>query len=386
MTPGARVAAAIACLDAILDGAPAEQVLTRWGRGARYAGSGDRRAVRDHVHAALRQRRSAALVGGGPDGRGLMVGVLAMEGVDPAPLFTGEGHAPAPLQPGEGQGSLQGALPAVEADLPDWLWPRLVREHGREGALQIGVAQRHRAPLWLRVNRARTTCEGAAAALEREGITTRAHPEVETALEVLAQGHRLRQGPAYLEGLVELQDAGSQRAVLRLPLRPGMRILDYCAGGGGKALAIAALTGETVHAHDANRARMQDIQPRAARAGADIRILDAPARAAPFDLVIVDAPCSGSGTWRRTPDAKWRLTEARLEELVAIQARIAAEAAPLVAPGGVLAWMTCSVLDEENAAHSRALIATGQWEEIESDLWLPGPAGDGFYLAMMKKV
>ena len=389
MTPGARIQAAIDCLGPILDGAPAGQVLIRWVRGARYAGAGDRRAVRDHVHDVLRRRRSAAHAGGGDDARALMIGTLLLDGIDPHPLFSGEGHAPAPLQPGEGQGltpgGLEGAPPAVRADLPDWLWPRLVREHGEEGALRIGLAQRERAPAWLRVNVIRASREAAAGFLAAEGIATRPHPQVETALELVGQTQRLRQSRAFLSGLVELQDAAPQAAVLRLELQPGMRILDHCAGGGGKALAIAARTGGPVFAHDADPARMRDLPARAARAGADIRILADPAREPPFDLVVVDAPCSGSGTWRRTPDSKWRLTPARLEELVALQARIAAGAAALVAPGGRLAWMTCSVLDEENGACIRALHAATGWDLVESHLWLPAAHGDGFYLAILKK-
>lgn len=385
MTPGARIAAAVDCLDAILAGAPAEQVLTRWARGARYAGSGDRAAVRDHVFSGLRQRRSAAWAGGGETGRALMAGVLRLEGTDPATLFTGEGHAPAPLLPDEGGRALEDAADPVRADLPDWLWPHLVAQYGENGALRIGTAQRDRATPWLRVNIARTTREEAAVSLAQDGVGTRPHPSVRTALGVTGGLRRLRSASAFAEGLVEPQDASSQDAVLRLPLRQDMRILDFCAGGGGKALAIAALSGGAVHAHDIDPARMADIAPRAARAGADIRILPDPASAAPFDLVLVDAPCSGSGTWRRAPDAKWRLTEERLAGLVALQARIAQEAAALVAPGGWLAWMTCSVLEQENAAQVRSLVrATGQEVEL-SHSWLPGPEGDGFFFALLRQ-
>lgn len=385
MTPGARIAAAIDCLDAILSGAPAEQVLTRWARGARYAGSGDRAAVRDHVFSGLRQRRSAAWVGGGETGRALMVGVLQLEGTDPATLFTGEGHAPAPLMPDEGGRALDEAPDPVRADLPDWLWPRLVAQYGEEGALQIGTAQRDRATPWLRVNIACTTREEAAEALAQDGVKTEPHPSVRTALGVTAGLRRLRSASAFAEGLVEPQDASSQDAVLRLPLRPNMRILDFCAGGGGKALAIAALAGGVVHAHDIDPARMADIAPRAARAGADIRIMSDPASAAPFDLVLVDAPCSGSGTWRRAPDAKWRLTEERLADLVALQARIAHEAAGHVAPGGWLAWMTCSVLEQENAAQVRSFVQATGHEVTMSHSWLPGPGGDGFFFALLRR-
>lgn len=385
MTPGARIAAAIDCLDAILAGTPAEKVLTRWARGARYAGSGDRAAVRDHVFSALRQRRSAAWVGGGETGRALMIGTLRLGGTDPAPLFAGEGHAPATLAPDEAGRLLDDAPLPVRADLPDWFWQRLVAEYGEEGALRIGLAQRERATPWLRVNIARTTREDAAATLAQDGVETEPHPSVCTALGVTAGLRRLRSARAFAEGLVEPQDAASQDAVLRLPFRRDMRILDFCAGGGGKALAMAALTGEEVHAHDADPARMADIAPRAARAGAGIRILTDPVSAAPFDLVLVDAPCSGSGTWRRAPDAKWRLTEERLAELIALQARIAREAARLVAPGGWLVWMTCSVLEQENAAQMHSLVQEGGWRIDHMHDWLPDHWGDGFHLTLLRQ-
>lgn len=385
MTPGARIAAAILCLDSILAGAPAEQVLTRWARTARYAGSGDRAAVRDHVFSALRKRRSAAWVGGGETGRALMIGVLRLEDTDPATLFTGAGHAPAPLAAGEGGGVPDEAPLPVRADLPDWLWPRLVAENGEDGALRIGMVQRERATPWLRVNIARCTREEATEALARDGVETEPHPSVRTALAVTAGLRRLRNARAFLDGLVEPQDASSQEAVLHLPLRRDMRILDFCAGGGGKALAMAALTGGMVHAHDSDPARMTDIAPRAARAGADIRILSDPATEAPFDLVLVDAPCSGSGTWRRTPDAKWRLTEERLSDLLVLQGRIARKAAGHVAPGGCLAWMTCSVLEQENAAQMRSLVQEGGWRIERMHDWLPDLRGDGFHLSLLQQ-
>lgn len=384
MTPAARVQAAIDCLEAVLTGTPAEQALTRWARGARYAGSGDRRAVRDHVYDVLRRRLSAAWVGGGEDARALMIGSLVLDEADLPALFTGEGHAPAPLLPDEGRGVLDMAPAAVQADLPEWLWPRLVAQYGEAAALALGQAQRSRAAPWLRVNLARTTREAAMAALAADSIPTQPHPQVETALEVTGRAHGLRGAQAYLGGLVELQDASSQAAVSHLPLRPGMRVLDYCAGGGGKALAIAARTGGPVHAHDADPARMRDIAPRAARAGADIRILHDPMDKGPFDLVLVDAPCSGSGTWRRTPDAKWRLTPARLTELTTLQERIARQAMALVAPGGMFAWMTCSILEEENAGRIHAIMAETGWQLIDSHSWTPDLLGDGFYLAVMK--
>ncbi|MCC7319840.1 MAG: RsmB/NOP family class I SAM-dependent RNA methyltransferase [Rubellimicrobium sp.] len=384
MTPGARVQAAIDCLDRILAGAPAEQVLTRWARDSRYAGARDRAAVRDHVYGALRRLRSAGVAGGGTGARAVMIGALGDEGADLPALFTGIGHAPAPLAPHEGHGSLADAPAAVRADLPDWIFARLAADHGPDLAARIGASLRERAPVWLRANVARTTRADAMAALAAEGIGARPHDRVATALRVTENAAKIQTSAAYASGLVEVQDAASQEAVLRLPLGPGLRVLDYCAGGGGKALAIAALTGGPVHVHDADPRRMRDLPARAARAGADIRLLPDPAGRL-FDLVVVDAPCSGSGTWRRGPDAKWRLTPGRLDDLVALQSRIAAEAAALVAPGGALAWMTCSVFDAENAGRARAIAAQTGWPMLDEMARLPDDRGDGFYLALFSR-
>jgi 16S rRNA (cytosine967-C5)-methyltransferase len=166
-----------------------------------------------------------------------------------------------------------------------------------------------------------------------------------------------------------------------------MRVLDYCAGGGGKALGMADLAAVTVTAHDIDPGRMVDLPVRAARAGVRIDICgtaDLPQAA--YDLVLCDAPCSGSGTWRRTPEAKWHLTPARLAELCALQAEVLANGAAVVAPGGVLAYATCSVLDVENAAQIDAFLARNPgWQATEALRTAPGPAGDGFYLSVIRK-
>ena len=383
MTPGARVAAAIACLDQILAGQPAEQVLTTWGRMNRFAGSKDRAAIRDHVYGALRRKRSAAHVGGAMTGRGLMIGALQMDGAELSALFNGEGHAPAGLDGIEGQGDLTTADPAARADLPDWLFTLLSVERG-DDALAIGQALRSRAPVWLRVNTLRATREKAAQALADDGIETGVHPTLDTALEVTGNAQKVSQSAPYLSGMVELQDAASQGAISRLPLRNGMKVLDYCAGGGGKALAIAAGTRAPVWAHDADPRRMGDIPARAKRAGADIRVTPDLRKAGQFDLVFVDAPCSGSGTWRRTPDAKWKLTADSLSRVVRLQDEIITKAEAFVAPGGVLAYATCSILADENQNHLPALLARG-WR-LEDEMRLdPSVHGDGFYLAILSR-
>ncbi|KEP70027.1 SAM-dependent methlyltransferase [Thioclava dalianensis] len=385
MTPAARIAAAISLLDTILPGEPAERALTNWARGHRFAGSKDRAAIRDHVYDALRCRGSFAQLGGGEDGRALMLGLLRAQGIDPQTIFTGEGYGPEPLSAAE-QAALEAPVPEdlAELDWPEWLRPALRADLGA-GYGAISEAMRARAPVILRVNIARTDPKKAAEMLAAEGIVTQPHPLVATALEVIEGARKVHRSAAYMNGLVELQDAASQAATALVPLAPGMRVLDYCAGGGGKALALAAACPEAViHAHDADPARLRDLPVRAARAGAEIALCPPGAPGTGYDLVVVDAPCSGSGTWRRTPEAKWRLDPARLSELVALQAEILEKAADLVADGGVLAYMNCSFLEVETAAQLRDLEARG-WACQTERRFSPLEGADGFYVALLHR-
>lgn len=385
MTPGARVAAAIAVLDQIGSGAFAEQALTGWARASRFAGAKDRAAVRDHVFDVLRCRRSL----GDGDGRTLMARLLQRDDVDLAHIFNGLGHAPDPLSEAEVAAL---ALPlalsdAAACDLPDWLWPVWQGSLGAD-AEQAARVQQGRADVFLRVNQRRITTAGAVAALAQDGVTAQAHDAVDGCLRVLDNPRRIRTAAAYLTGLVELQDAASQRAVQMVPVAAGARVLDYCAGGGGKALAFADRHGTDIFAHDIAPARMADLPDRAARAGVVITTLapDQVADHAPYDVVFCDAPCSGSGTWRRSPDAKWRLTRDRLDALCAIQNDVIARAATLVAPQGLLAYATCSVLQDENdAVVTQFLHSNPAWSVTLRDQRLPGPDGDGFFLSVLAR-
>lgn len=390
MTPAARIDAAIGILDRILSGVAAEQALTGWARASRFAGSGDRGAIRDLVFDALRCRRSFTARAGAaePSGRALMIGALVADGEDPGAVFTGRGYAPAPLDAAE-QAALAAAPDAlpdlVALDCPDWIAPALRRSLGADFAA-ILAAQRDRAPVFLRVNAMRTGRDEVRAMLARDGIATEPAPDVNYALKVTENAQKIRNSSAYLGGLVELQDLSPQAAVEALPIDPGAAVLDYCAGGGGKALALAA-RGAKVTAHDALPQRMRDLPARAARAGARVAVLDASGlRGRCFDLVLLDVPCSGTGTWRRTPDAKWRLTPARLADLAALQAGILDGAAGFVAPGGHLAYMTCSLLAEENRAQIDAFVARNpSWRLVRDRLYTPLGGGDGFYSALLTR-
>ena len=387
MTPGARVAAAIEILDQVLDGQPAEQSLTRWARGARYAGSKDRAAVRDHVFQALRCLRSFACLGGARTGRGLMIGALRDEGADPDTMFTGEGHAPAPLSDAE---RTAGSAPESEGDrldLPDWLVTAFGASLG-EAAEPAALALRARAPITLRVNQSLKNRPQAIAMLSEDGIQATPLGIASTALIVHDGARRINGSTAYRDGFVELQDGSSQAAMEALYMPDGARVLDYCAGGGGKILALAARQSGTWFAHDADPRRMKDLPARAERAGCTVSCLSTSETVAqaPYDLVLCDVPCSGSGTWRCAPEAKWRLTPERLAELTGLQAAILSEAATLVRPGGVLAYTTCSVLACENADVIAEFLSNSEGWKLEFDRsWPISDDGDGFYLAHLRK-
>ncbi|MEM9343408.1 MAG: RsmB/NOP family class I SAM-dependent RNA methyltransferase [Pseudomonadota bacterium] len=384
MTPAARVAAAIDILDRILGGAPAEQALTTWARGSRFAGSKDRAAIRDLVFDSLRRKRSRAHLGGAMTGRGLMIGALREDQRDPDDVFSGIGYAPSPLS--EQVRQLPGAPPteAVRLDCPEWLEGQLRDSLGADFA-PVLEALRQRAPVYLRVNTLKADVATAQAALAEAGIVTQRNDLASTALEVTSGARAVSASQAYKDGLVELQDAASQAVVEALgPLGQSDRILDYCAGGGGKTLALAALSGAPVAAHDAHARRMGDLPGRAKRAGARISLVDQPESL--WDLVLIDVPCSGSGAWRRQPDAKWRLTEADLQGLRQTQAAIMDRVAALVAPTGRLAYATCSILDAENGAQVGAFLERHpDWLATKSLRLLPTQGGDGFFVTILTR-
>jgi 16S rRNA (cytosine967-C5)-methyltransferase len=389
MTPSARIQAAIELLDAIIasarDGGPAaDTLIARYFKDRRYAGSRDRRAVRDHVYRAIRRAAERP-----EDGRMAMVG-LARDLPEIAALFDGSAHAPEPIAPGE-----QGAAPGA---VPGWLVPLLA-------ALVEQDALLGRAPVDLRVNALKGTPADFAALL----------PDADP-IAGLAQGRRLPEGfpieqnSAWKQGLVEVQDAGSQFIVQACGAQPGMTVVDMCAGAGGKTLALAAaMAGKgTLIAADTIRSRLARLGPRAERAGAtfiETLLLDQSHEARALDglkgqanIVLVDAPCSGTGTWRRNPEARWRLTPERLDRLVAEQARILDFAAPLLAPDGVLLYATCALTDREGRDQADAFLARhAGWVADPIDLPVgrrhgagllltPGHDGsDGFYFARLKR-
>lgn len=397
MIPAARISAAIEILDDIQAGNAAEQVLTRWARANRYAGSGDRAAIRDLVFDALRCLRSYAWLGGAelaeegqaaPNGRTLMIGALRASGQEPSDLFTGARFAPEPLSDEEAANapSLEDAPRDVALDCPTWLLPKFEETLGADTDAVLHLMQ-SRATVFLRVNLARSSRDEIIAALALDEVETKPHPLSPSALEVMSNPRRIANAQAYADGLIELQDAASQAIVDLFPLQDGQRVLDYCAGGGGKLLAMAARAKAHFTAHDIDPRRMRDIAPRAERAGiAGIEMAEPGAPEGLFDLVLCDAPCTGSGSWRRAPQAKWDLDEARLQELCDIQADVLDKASASVAPGGTLAYATCSLFAQENTAQIEAFIQRHpEWHVEISQVFTPLDGGDGFFCALLTR-
>lgn len=394
MTPSARIAAAIEILDRVLAGQPGEQALTTWGRQNRFAGSGDRRAIRDHVFDVLRRRRSLFARSGAAEetGRSLIIGLLSERGTPLDDIFSGDRFSPSPVTEAE-RAAFEAVDPAhwtdaVRLDYPDWL-DRPLRDSLGKKLDTVMSTHRGRAPLFLRVNLLKADRAGAAERLRAEGLAVEPHPEVATALIVTENAHRLRQTASFEEGWVEPQDASSQATVDFAveavgAASEGRRWLDYCAGGGGKSLALAARLRAPVWAHDVSAERMNDIPLRARRAGAEVTVLKpgGAAAAGPWDVVFVDAPCSGSGAWRRQAEARWNLTPERLRELTELQASILDEAQGLLRDGGALIYVTCSILRVENEHQIASFLSRySGWRSSSHRQWWPGTLGDGLFVA-----
>ncbi|MFM5907449.1 MAG: RsmB/NOP family class I SAM-dependent RNA methyltransferase [Novosphingobium sp.] len=369
MTPAARVQAAIDVLDLVIaaartGGAPADRIVSEWFRTRRFAGSKDRRAVRELVYSAVRSCGEVPQTG--------RAAMLRLAQSDPAlvSLFDGSTHGPAPIDPKE---------PAARGGpAPAWL-TRLLGQSGLEGAELSALLGR--APLDVRINRLKP---------EPLDLPLAGEPSIAPNGLRFPSGTPIDQWEAFQSGAIEVQDAGSQLACEAVRARPGERIVDLCAGAGGKSLSMAANMdnqGEIL-ACDTDRRRLSQLPPRAERAGATIittQLLD-PGRELALldnwqrraDAVLVDAPCSGTGTWRRNPEARWRLTERELDRLMALQARLLAAGAKLVKPGGRLIYVTCSLLDGEGAAQVGGFLADNPgWKVEPLDMPAGTPRGPG---------
>jgi 16S rRNA (cytosine967-C5)-methyltransferase len=376
MTPAARVSAAIEIVGA-LDARPrpVADALKDWGLGHRFAGSGDRAAIASLVYDALRKKASAAFVMGAV-ARAVVLGALKLaRGLDAdaiAKLCDGSQYGPPPLTDDERarleNASLDNAPPHVAGDYPEWLDAELTKTFGGDRAAE-GAALAARAPLDLRVNTLKVARDKVSAALSHLAAAETRWSPAGLRVPLNEQG---RQPPvtaegAFQKGWFEVQDEGSQVAALLTGAAPGEHVLDLCAGSGGKTLALAARMENRgqIYAHDADLRRLAPIHERVKRADAHNVQVRAPKGAADvltdlegrMDLVLIDAPCTGTGVWRRHPDAKWRMRPGALEQRTKEQAALLDQAARFVQPGGRIAYVTCSVLDAENGAQVRAFVS-----------------------------
>ena len=423
MREGGRIAAAIEVLDEIFSRhRPASEALKDWGRAHRFAGAGDRHAIGTLTYDVLRRKNSLVQRMGEASSRALVLAALHhiwKRPVDDIARAVEEEHGPGALT-AEERTSLARDDASEAADYPEWLAPSFARAFG-ENAIAEGSALAERAPVDLRANVLKSDRPRVLKALEK--FNASAGPLSPWCVRIGAPGPDRRNPhveaePAHGKGWFEVQDAASQVAALMSGAKAGEQVADICAGAGGKTLALAALMGNKgqIHAYDSDKHRLRPIFERLTRAGArNVQVLGADESVRldglkeKIDCVVIDAPCSGSGAWRRNPDSKWRLTEKQLAQRLADQKAVLERGATLVKPGGRLLYITCSVLPEENddqveaflashpgfslvpyREHWRSAIGTEPPETAgqarETLLLTPRSHGtDGFFMALMRK-
>ncbi|GAB4576990.1 MAG: RsmB/NOP family class I SAM-dependent RNA methyltransferase [Roseibium sp.] len=428
MKDGGRLAAAIEVLTEVeTRHRPVQVALKDWGAAHRFAGSGDRTVIGNLVFDALRNKSSlgARMTDGSP--RGLVLATYCLtwgNGIDAlTEVLAQDRHAPDPLSQQE-MTALTSEQPdtltaAQRADVPDWLWPKFEAVFG-ETAVAEGQALATRAPVDLRTNTLKSDRDKVLKRLAHTGAIATPLSPVGIRIDAKPGAGRMPHVQAeegYRKGWFELQDEASQLAALLAGAKSGDQVLDYCAGGGGKALAFAAAMQNKgqLYAFDADRLRLAPIHERLQRAGVRNAQVRDPATTSlddlvgQMDLVFIDAPCTGTGVWRRRPDSKWRLTERALADRVEDQRTVLEKASRYVRPGGRLAYATCSVLAEENQAQAEWFLAENPDFRSTSarDVWqnlLPGtpepayvsergdllltPAStstDGFFVALFER-
>ncbi|NVJ64779.1 MAG: RsmB/NOP family class I SAM-dependent RNA methyltransferase [Flavobacteriaceae bacterium] len=427
MKDGGRLAAAIEVLtDIETRHRPVQQALRDWGTNHRFAGSGDRGVIGNMVFDALRYKTSLGAMLGDASPRLIVLGVYALkwekgvEGLES--VLLNDTHAPEALSEAEKAvlaaptGDLK---PFEQADVPEWLWAGFERAFG-ENAVAEGQALAARAPIDLRTNTVKSDREKLLKRLRHVNAEiTKITP---TALRIYpapgaSRMPHVQAEEGYQKGWFELQDEASQIAAFLSGAKPGEQVLDFCAGGGGKTLALAGMMGNKgqIFASDSDNLRLAPIHERLKRSGVHNVQVRNPASSSledlegKLDLVFVDAPCTGTGVWRRRPDSKWRLTEKALADRIEEQKTVLASAATYVKPGGRLVYVTCSVLPEENEDQIAAFLETNaafssvsaveKWKSVFPEAAAPtyanergdimlSPAStntDGFFVALMER-
>ena len=425
MRLGGRIQAAAEVLEDIAQRrTPVTMALRDWGKSHRFAGSKDRSAIGNIVLDSLRKKNSIAFRMNDDSPRALALGAVVFSGgvsvEDIIEQTEGDKHFGAPLTEDQiaklkGQIKLEDAPDHIRADVPDWLWPAFETNFDEEAVVE-GAALSERPPMDVRVNAIKATREH----LEASSATPTAISPIGMrfpSVEGFGRHPNIQSDRDFLTGKLEIQDEGSQIVSLLVAAKPGETLLDYCAGGGGKSLALASDMGNegAIYSFDIDKRRLAPTYERATRAGASIiKVVPPPAKSlnhlrGKVDRVLVDAPCTGVGTWRRKPDAKWRLTEDALGRRMAEQIKVLDQAKDFVKPGGFLFYVTCSMLAAENEAQvyaflertpGFALLSAGEvWEErFGADAPKPWSADgctltltpastntDGFFFAVMEK-
>ena len=424
MKLGGRIAAAIEVLDAVeTHHQPISEALKGWGVAHRFAGSGDRAAIGNIVYDALRWRASSAWVMGDDTPRSLVLATMVRRwDINLADALVGDAHAPAvpTLEEADrlANADLSTAPDHVRADVPEWAMPRLARVFGSDVVAE-GVELALRPPLDMRANRLKADRDRVIGALVKfSAAATPLSPDgVRIAATAADKRHpNVQVEPAFQKGWFEVQDEGSQIAALAVGAKAGEQVLDLCAGAGGKTLALAAAMANKgqVTATDSDRARLAPIFDRLKRAGArNVQVREAGAAlddlAGKMDAVLIDAPCTGSGVWRRRPDAKWKLTERALGNRLGEQAALLASATRFLKPGGRLVYVTCSLLPDENDDQIAAFVAANPGFRVVPPAEVAAGAGvaglgeaalhvtnglvlsprrtatDGFFIAMLRR-
>jgi 16S rRNA (cytosine967-C5)-methyltransferase len=431
MTPAARLSAAIELIETIdAERVPAAKALKEWGTAHRYAGSGDRAAISGLIWDVLRRRASSAWIMDADTPRARLLGMLKLErGMDVATiaaLCDGGRFAPEPLSDSEraalSERTLDKAPAHIAGDYPEWLDGYLAQAFGDDRVAEA-TAMASRAPLDLRVNTLKAKREKVQGSIAHLGAKPTPWSPMGLRIELGADARNIgiHAEEDFIKGAIEVQDEGSQLAALLSAAKPGEQVIDLCAGAGGKTLALAAMMqgkGRLI-ATDHDKRQLAPIYERLSRAGvhnADIRTPKGDADPlgdirASADLVLIDAPCTGTGTWRRNPDAKWRMRPGALEVRLKDQVEVLDRAAALVKPGGRIAYITCSVLPAENGEQVRSFIerhpefsvvppqetASVLWDKAEAfaeaalsspEGWLMTPrrtGTDGFFVSVLKK-
>src|SRR6201991_4390047 len=431
MTPAARLSAAIELIGTIdMQRVPAAKALKEWGTAHRYAGSGDRAAISGLIWDVLRRRASSAWIMDDDTPRARVLGMLRLErGLDAdaiTALCDGSRFAPEPLGEAELKAltsrSLDRAPGHIAGDYPEWLDGHLAAVFGGDRVAEA-TAMASRAPLDLRVNTLKAKREKMLSSLAHLGAQPTPWSPIGLRIELgaAARNPGIHAEEDFIKGAIEVQDEGSQLAALLSAAKPGEQVIDLCAGAGGKTLALAAMMqgkGRLI-ATDRDKRQLAPIHERLSRAGVHNAEVRAPkGEAEPLadikasaDLVLIDAPCSGTGTWRRNPDAKWRMRPGALEVRLKDQVEVLDRAAPMVKPGGRIAYITCSVLAEENGEQVRAFVARHPefaavapeetagvlWDKAEDfagaalrseEGWLMTPrrtGTDGFFVSVLRK-